>query len=147
MQIAIFVSSTDAVQPGWLLRFLKGISSTQIREMRRNLAEVFTCKVYILSPSCSIITLPVSYARVTWKDKVLPMLSMLVPKEKALAFGLALISLWSQNLASFEYWSLYAFDTYFACTWGKNFRIWSSTHFTLRPKLGTFWILIFLCLC
>ncbi|XWS57368.1 hypothetical protein CRYUN_Cryun09bG0168700 [Craigia yunnanensis] len=38
-KIAIFVSSTDAVQPGWLLRFLKGISSTQIREMRKNLAE------------------------------------------------------------------------------------------------------------
>ncbi|KAH1113916.1 hypothetical protein J1N35_007294 [Gossypium stocksii] len=38
-KIAIFVSSTDAVQPGWLLPFLKGISSTQIREMRRNLLE------------------------------------------------------------------------------------------------------------
>ncbi|PPD96307.1 hypothetical protein GOBAR_DD06652 [Gossypium barbadense] len=38
-KIAIFVSSTDAVQPGWLLPFLKGISSTQIREMRRNLVE------------------------------------------------------------------------------------------------------------
>ncbi|MBA0735170.1 hypothetical protein Gogos_019039 [Gossypium gossypioides] len=38
-KIAIFVSSTDAVQPGWLLPFLKGTSSTQIREMRRNLVE------------------------------------------------------------------------------------------------------------
>ncbi|KAA3457705.1 putative arabinosyltransferase ARAD1 isoform X1 [Gossypium australe] len=38
-KIAIFVSLTDAVQPGWLLPFLKGISSTQIREMRRNLVE------------------------------------------------------------------------------------------------------------
>ncbi|XP_012469990.1 probable arabinosyltransferase ARAD1 isoform X1 [Gossypium raimondii] len=38
-KIAIFVSSADAVQPGWLLPFLKGISSTQIREMRKNLVE------------------------------------------------------------------------------------------------------------
>lgn len=43
---AIFVSSTDAVQPGWLLRFLKGISSTQIREMRKNLAEYSRHFVY-----------------------------------------------------------------------------------------------------
>ncbi|XP_022743713.1 probable arabinosyltransferase ARAD1 isoform X2 [Durio zibethinus] len=45
-KIAIFVSSTDAVQPGWLLRFLKGISSTQIREMRKNLAEYSRHFVY-----------------------------------------------------------------------------------------------------
>ncbi|XVE62273.1 hypothetical protein DITRI_Ditri06bG0105000 [Diplodiscus trichospermus] len=38
-KIAVFVSSTDAVQPGFLLRALKGISANQIREMRRNLAE------------------------------------------------------------------------------------------------------------
>ncbi|XVF56578.1 hypothetical protein PTKIN_Ptkin06aG0132400 [Pterospermum kingtungense] len=45
-KIAIFVSSTDAVQPGWLLRFLKGISSAQIRELRRNLAEYSRHFVY-----------------------------------------------------------------------------------------------------
>ncbi|XVF06894.1 hypothetical protein REPUB_Repub06bG0090500 [Reevesia pubescens] len=45
-KIAIFVSSTDAVQPGWLLRFLKGISSTRIREMRRNLVEYSRHFVY-----------------------------------------------------------------------------------------------------
>ncbi|GKV07023.1 hypothetical protein SLEP1_g18836 [Rubroshorea leprosula] len=38
-KIALFVSSSDAVQPGWLLTFLKGISISQIREMRRNLAQ------------------------------------------------------------------------------------------------------------
>ncbi|XWS65076.1 hypothetical protein CRYUN_Cryun05aG0059700 [Craigia yunnanensis] len=45
-KMAIFVSSTDAVQPGWLLRFLKGISSAQIREMRKNLAEYSRHFVY-----------------------------------------------------------------------------------------------------
>ncbi|KAK8690185.1 hypothetical protein V6N13_088886 [Hibiscus sabdariffa] len=45
-KIAIFVSSIDAVQPGWLLRYLKGISSTQIREMRRNLVEFSRHFVY-----------------------------------------------------------------------------------------------------
>ncbi|KAB2018953.1 hypothetical protein ES319_D08G265400v1 [Gossypium barbadense] len=39
-KMAVFISSTDAVQPGWILRYLKSISSTQIREMRRNLAEM-----------------------------------------------------------------------------------------------------------
>ncbi|XP_022718579.1 probable arabinosyltransferase ARAD1 isoform X2 [Durio zibethinus] len=45
-RIAIFVSSSDAVQPGWLLRFLKGISSTQIREMRMNLVKYSRHFVY-----------------------------------------------------------------------------------------------------
>ncbi|XP_017626793.1 probable arabinosyltransferase ARAD1 isoform X2 [Gossypium arboreum] len=39
-KMAVFISSTDAVQPGWILRYLTSISSTQIREMRRNLAEM-----------------------------------------------------------------------------------------------------------
>ncbi|KAI8565249.1 hypothetical protein RHMOL_Rhmol03G0244600 [Rhododendron molle] len=39
MQIALFVSSSDAVQPGWLLTFLRSISPSQIREMRTNLAK------------------------------------------------------------------------------------------------------------
>ncbi|XP_039067590.1 probable arabinosyltransferase ARAD1 [Hibiscus syriacus] len=45
-KIAIFVSSTDAVQPGWLLTYLKGISSTQITELRRNLVEFSRYFVY-----------------------------------------------------------------------------------------------------
>jgi len=50
MQIALFVSSSDAVQPGWLLKFLKGISLAQIRGMQRNLAKVCdSIKVYIIS--------------------------------------------------------------------------------------------------
>lgn len=40
MQIALFVSSSDAMQPGWLLTFLKSISPAQIKEMQRNLAKV-----------------------------------------------------------------------------------------------------------
>ena len=40
MQIVLFVSSTDAIQPGWLLTFLKSISPAQIKEMQRNLAKV-----------------------------------------------------------------------------------------------------------
>ncbi|KAK9006623.1 hypothetical protein V6N11_018958 [Hibiscus sabdariffa] len=45
-KISIFVSSTDAVQPGWLLTYLKSISSTQIRKMRRNLLEFSRHFVY-----------------------------------------------------------------------------------------------------
>ncbi|KAI8561798.1 hypothetical protein RHMOL_Rhmol04G0369400 [Rhododendron molle] len=39
-KIALFVSSSDAVQPGWLLTFLRSISPSQIREMRTNLAKM-----------------------------------------------------------------------------------------------------------
>ncbi|KAG5542496.1 hypothetical protein RHGRI_022143 [Rhododendron griersonianum] len=38
-KIALFVSSSDAVQPGWLLTFVGSISPSQIREMRMNLAK------------------------------------------------------------------------------------------------------------
>ncbi|KAJ6802758.1 putative arabinosyltransferase ARAD1 [Iris pallida] len=38
-KIALFVSSRDAVQPGWLVQFLKGISSDQIKEMQANLVK------------------------------------------------------------------------------------------------------------
>ncbi|KAI4295285.1 hypothetical protein L6164_035347 [Bauhinia variegata] len=38
-KIAIFVSSSDALKPGWLLNFLKGISPARIKEMQQNLAK------------------------------------------------------------------------------------------------------------
>eukprot|EP00262_Sarcandra_glabra_P009978 TRINITY_DN24820_c0_g1_i1.p1 TRINITY_DN24820_c0_g1~~TRINITY_DN24820_c0_g1_i1.p1 ORF type:complete len:263 (-),score=43.68 TRINITY_DN24820_c0_g1_i1:154-876(-) len=38
-KIALFVSSSDAVQPGWLITYLKNIGSSQIREMRANLTK------------------------------------------------------------------------------------------------------------
>lgn len=38
-KIALFVSSSDATQLGYLLKFLRGISPAQIREMRRNLVQ------------------------------------------------------------------------------------------------------------
>ncbi|KAL8253208.1 hypothetical protein R6Q59_036901 [Mikania micrantha] len=38
-KIALFVSSSDAVQPGWLLTYLRSIKSTLIREMQDNLAK------------------------------------------------------------------------------------------------------------
>lgn len=38
-KMALFVSSGDAVQPGWLLTFLKSISHAQIREMRMHLVK------------------------------------------------------------------------------------------------------------
>lgn len=38
-KIALFVSSSDAMQPGWLLTFLKSINPAQIKEMQRNLAK------------------------------------------------------------------------------------------------------------
>ncbi|ONK78112.1 uncharacterized protein A4U43_C02F14480 [Asparagus officinalis] len=38
-KIALFVSSSDAIQPGWLVNFLQNIDSRQIKEMQANLAE------------------------------------------------------------------------------------------------------------
>ncbi|XP_044483584.1 probable arabinosyltransferase ARAD1 [Mangifera indica] len=38
-KIALFISSSDALQPGWLLKFLKGVSHAQIRKMQRNLVQ------------------------------------------------------------------------------------------------------------
>ncbi|XP_050221997.1 probable arabinosyltransferase ARAD1 [Mercurialis annua] len=38
-KIAMFVSSSDAIQPGWLLKFLKGVSPARRREMQRNLVK------------------------------------------------------------------------------------------------------------
>lgn len=38
-KIALFVSSSDAVQPGWLLTFLRGIKHTRIMELQINLAK------------------------------------------------------------------------------------------------------------
>nr|GLL38822.1 probable arabinosyltransferase ARAD1 [Ipomoea trifida] len=38
-KIALFVSSSDAVQPGWLLSFLRNVSAAQIREMQMNLVK------------------------------------------------------------------------------------------------------------
>jgi len=40
MQIALFVSSNDAVKPGWLLKYLKDIRPAHIKEMQQNLAKV-----------------------------------------------------------------------------------------------------------
>ncbi|XP_038700033.1 probable arabinosyltransferase ARAD1 isoform X2 [Tripterygium wilfordii] len=39
-KIALFISSSDAVQPGFLLKFLKGVSRAQTRELQRNLAKM-----------------------------------------------------------------------------------------------------------
>ncbi|KAG8078252.1 hypothetical protein GUJ93_ZPchr0007g3575 [Zizania palustris] len=36
-KIALLVSSSDAVQPGWLVKYLRGISAKRIREMQSNL--------------------------------------------------------------------------------------------------------------
>lgn len=47
MQIALFVSSSDAVQPGWLLTYLRNISPAQIEEMRQNLAKVCGCNIVV----------------------------------------------------------------------------------------------------
>ncbi|KAF3663827.1 putative TOM1-like protein 2-like isoform X1 [Capsicum annuum] len=38
-KIALFVSSSDALQPGWLLSFLKGVRAAQIKELQANLAK------------------------------------------------------------------------------------------------------------
>ncbi|CAI9087037.1 OLC1v1021001C1 [Oldenlandia corymbosa var. corymbosa] len=38
-KIALFVSSSDALQPGWLINFLQSISRSQIRQLQTNLAK------------------------------------------------------------------------------------------------------------
>ncbi|KAG0478036.1 hypothetical protein HPP92_012755 [Vanilla planifolia] len=38
-KISLFVSSSDATEPGWLVNFLKNIDSSQIKEMQMNLAK------------------------------------------------------------------------------------------------------------
>lgn len=38
-KIVLFVSSSDAIQPGWLVSFLKSISPRQIKDMQANLAK------------------------------------------------------------------------------------------------------------
>ncbi|CAH9116776.1 unnamed protein product [Cuscuta epithymum] len=38
-KIALLVPSSDAVQPGWLLSFLRNVSTSQIRDMQMNLAK------------------------------------------------------------------------------------------------------------
>lgn len=98
MQIAIFVSSTDAVQSGWLLSFLKGISSTQIREMRRNLVEVCDCKICILI--CCRVVLPSSCASFRWKNKFFTHVVHACTWENFNIWSTILISFSSQNYAS-----------------------------------------------
>lgn len=54
-KIALFVSSSDAMQPGWLLTFLKSINPAQIKEMQRNLAKysrhfVYSSPAQLLGP-------------------------------------------------------------------------------------------------
>ncbi|CAM8978940.1 unnamed protein product [Rhodiola kirilowii] len=38
-KIALFVSSSDAVQPGWLILYLKSITSSRIKDMQNNLVK------------------------------------------------------------------------------------------------------------
>ncbi|XP_030534163.1 probable arabinosyltransferase ARAD1 isoform X2 [Rhodamnia argentea] len=38
-KIVLFVSSSDAVQPGWLLTYLRNVSSAQVRRLQNNLAK------------------------------------------------------------------------------------------------------------
>ncbi|CAI0626250.1 unnamed protein product [Linum tenue] len=46
MQIALFVSSGDALQSGWLLKFLRGVSRAEIKQMQANLAKYSRHFVY-----------------------------------------------------------------------------------------------------
>ena len=38
-KMALFVSSNNALKPGWLLTFLKGVSPTHVKDMQQNLAK------------------------------------------------------------------------------------------------------------
>ena len=40
VQIALFVSSSDALQPGWLVKYLRRMDAKRIREMQSNLVKV-----------------------------------------------------------------------------------------------------------
>lgn len=40
MQIALFVSSSDALKSGWLLTYLRSVSAGDIRRLQQNLAKV-----------------------------------------------------------------------------------------------------------
>ncbi|OAY74836.1 putative arabinosyltransferase ARAD1 [Ananas comosus] len=60
-KIALFVSSSDAVQPGWLLNYLKGIDSKRIREMQANLAKYSRHFLY------SHPALPLGAEDLTWR--------------------------------------------------------------------------------
>lgn len=42
VQIALFVSASDAVQPDWLLKYLRGINAKRIREIQSNLVKVIS---------------------------------------------------------------------------------------------------------
>ncbi|PNX71604.1 putative glucuronoxylan glucuronosyltransferase F8H-like protein [Trifolium pratense] len=39
MQIALFVSSNDALKSGWLLKYLRDIRPAHIKDMQQNLAK------------------------------------------------------------------------------------------------------------
>ncbi|CAI0466955.1 unnamed protein product [Linum tenue] len=45
-KIALFVSSGDALQPGWLLKFLRSVSRAEIKQMQANLAKYARHFVY-----------------------------------------------------------------------------------------------------
>ncbi|KAJ4750971.1 Exostosin family protein-like [Rhynchospora pubera] len=60
-RMVLFVNSSDAVQPGWLLKYLRGIDSTKIREMQTDLAEYSRHFVYS-SPA-----LPLGPEDLTWR--------------------------------------------------------------------------------
>jgi len=53
MQIALFVSSNDALKSGWLLKYLKDIRPAHIKEMQQNLAKVCSqdCTEFHFTPS------------------------------------------------------------------------------------------------
>lgn len=48
-QIALFVSSSGTLQPGWLINFLRSISSSQIQALQMNLAKVCSSHLNIRS--------------------------------------------------------------------------------------------------
>lgn len=60
-KIALFVSSSDAIQPGWLITFLKSVSPGSIKRMRANLAKYMRHFLYS-SPA-----LPLGPEDLTWR--------------------------------------------------------------------------------
>lgn len=59
MQIAVFISSIDAVKPGWLLKYLKGIRPAHIKAMQQNLVKV--CNQYHVEFNSLLPSAPLCY--------------------------------------------------------------------------------------
>uniref|UniRef100_I1NSK9 Exostosin GT47 domain-containing protein n=1 Tax=Oryza glaberrima TaxID=4538 RepID=I1NSK9_ORYGL len=62
-KIALFVSSSDAVQPGWLVKYLRSIDAKRIREMQSNLLKLQYSRHFLYSSPAR----PLGPEDLTWR--------------------------------------------------------------------------------